>query len=527
MKEEDLFSHTEPSSSPVSPASPVFQEVPATHAPKTARRLPPPHHLRLLPVAMLVVVLVVLAGGYGLFRALTPAPRQATPAFQQAPCPFALDASLVEGKNVKCGFLVVPEDRSQPQGPTIRLAVAIFKTSSSHPAPDPVLYLTGGPGDALLEIQGPSYNAGNLPPNRELILLDQRGTGYSQPSLRCLNNETVQACHSRLVQSGINLNAFTTLENAADVHDLIQVLGYRQVNLYGISYGTRLALTVMRLYLADLRSVVLNSVLPPQVNTFTSIPQAAERAFEVLFNRCAADPGCNATYPHLQAVFYQLIAELNATPITFQVTPPRTGIPVTVHFTGNDLVLGVRNAMYHTDLIPQLPAVLSQIRQHDYTQLATIYGDLINPNKTSAGLFYSVNCSEEMAYTTRRALQTSVQGLPSPIQPALLDVVLSVYSACQVWGAKPVPSVQKEPVRSSIPTLILQGEYDSATPPANGMLAAQTLNKSYFFLFPGVGHGIFSPNSTCPNDITNAFWENPTEKPDASCISSMPEPVFT
>jgi pimeloyl-ACP methyl ester carboxylesterase len=104
---------------------------------------------------------------------------------------------------------------------------------------------------------------------------------------------------------------------------------------------------------------------------------------------------------------------------------------------------------------------------------------------------------------------------------------LSRYAACQLWGVKPVPAVQKEPVRSSIPTLILQGEYDPVTPPANGMLAAQTLGKSYFFLFPGVGHGVSSHISTCPEDITNAFLENPAEKPDASCISSMPEPVFT
>ena len=92
---------------------------------------------------------------------------------------------------------------------------------------------------------------------------------------------------------------------------------------------------------------------------------------------------------------------------------------------------------------------------------------------------------------------------------------------------KPVPAVQKEPVRSSIPTLILQGEYDPVTPPANGMLAAQTLSKSYFFLFPGVGHGVSSPISTCPDDIEQAFWVNPTEKPDASCINGMPEPFFT
>jgi pimeloyl-ACP methyl ester carboxylesterase len=500
----------------------MSQEAPASaHPPKTERR----RALRLLLVAMMVVVLVVLAGGYGVFRALSPTSRQPTFAFHQAPCPIPFGGGLVEGKNVRCGELSVPEDRSQPQGPTIRLAVVIFKTSSPHPAPDPVFVLGGGPGQALLETVGPAYNVGNLPLNRDLILFDQRGAGYSQPSLRCQAFETLQSCHSRLVKSGINLNAFTTLENAADVHDLIRTLGYRQVNLDGVSYGTRLALTVMRLYPADLRSVVLNSVLPPQVNLFTSIPRAAVRAFDVLFQGCAADRFCNATYPHLQAVFSQLVAQLNTTPITFQATPPLSGVPVTVHFTGNDLVLWLRNALYETSLIPQLPAVLFHIRQHDYTQLASISGKLID-STSSTGLFFSVMCGKDMAYTTQHALETSVQGLPPPIQPALLNRGLSGFSVCQFWRMKPVPVVQKEPVRSTIPTLILQGEYDPVTPPANGMRASQTLSKNYFFLFPGVGHGVSSPYS-CPHDITLAFWENPTEKPDASCISSMPEPFFT
>ncbi len=445
-------------------------------------------------------------------------------------CPFILGTGLVEGKNVTCGFLSVPEDRSQPKGTTLRLAVAIFKTPSSHPASDPVLVLGGGPGNALLENTGSKYNAGNLAyllGNRDLIVLEQRGTGYSQPSLRCLDSEDFRACHDRLVKPVINLNAFTTLEDATDVHDLIQTLGYQAVNLDGTSYGTRLALTVMRLFPADLRSVILDSVIPPQVNFFTNIAPAAQRAFDVLFHACATDPHCNATYPHLQAVFYHLVSDLNASPITFQATP-QIGKIISVHFTGNDLVLWLRQSLYFTWFIPQLPAVIFQIRQHNYTQLAQIYGNSsINPTM-SAGLFYSIECGEDMAFTTQHDLETSAQGLPPQIRPALLNFDLFKFSVCQFWGVKTVPSIQKESVRSSIPTLILQGEFDPVTPPANGMLAAQTLSKSYFFLFPGVGHGVIASHaSNCPDDIMNTFLENPAEKPDANCNSTMTEPFFT
>jgi pimeloyl-ACP methyl ester carboxylesterase len=541
MKRDDTFSDdgAPPTPAPehggdsegygLSSPPPMAQDTPSSAPlPRMERRLTSHHRMRLLLVAMVVVVLVVLAGGYGVFRAVSQPSRQTPSAFHEAHCPFALDPTLVERQNVRCGFLSVPEDWSHPQGPSIRLAVAIFKTVNSHAAPDPVVSLGGGPGQAFLKTMGPTYNAGNLLPNRDLILFDQRGAGYSQPSLRCFDNEALHTCHDRLVKSGINLNAYTTPQNAADVHALISTLGYQQVNLKGGSYGTRLALTVMRLYPSDLRSVVLGATVPPQVNVFTSTPQATIRAFDVLFQRCAADPSCNAAYPHLQTVFYQLVAELNTTPITFHTTL-QTGASVSVHFTGNDLVLWLKNSLYFTASIPLLPRVIFQIRLHDYTQLSQLLSQIDgSSNDTmSWGMFYSVMCGEDAAFTTRLALQSSVQGLPPQAQPALLESSMSVVSVCQFWRVKPVPAIQKEPVRSTIPTLILQGEYDPLTAPANGMLAAQTLSRSYFFLLPGVGHLIHSPISTCPDTIPEAFWDHPTEKPDASCINNMFEPFFT
>jgi pimeloyl-ACP methyl ester carboxylesterase len=422
---------------------------------------------------------------------------------------------------------VVPEDHSQSKGPTIRLAVAIFKTPNPHPAPDPVLVLGGGPGVPQLAATGPSINTENLAffaPDRDVILLDQRGVGYSQPSLSCQATETLLACHDRLVKEGINLNAYTRLENAADVHDLVRALGYKQVNLVGGSYGTRLALTVMRLYPADLRSVVLISVNPPQVIGFAHTAAVTQHAFNVFFQGCMANPHCNAAYPHLQTVFYQLISDLNSKPITFEATDPQTGNHSSVRLTGDDLVNWLINALYYTALIPQLPGVIFQIRHQDYTQLAQLYGSVGFP--ISLGLFYSVRCSEDMAYTTPQRLQASVQVLAPELRPGMLASLQRAYRVCQFWSVKPVPAVQKEPVTSSIPTLIMEGEYDPITPPSNGMLAAQTLSRSFFFRFPGVTHGVKSPNP-CPRNIEQAFLDNPTVRPGASCISSMTEPNFT
>ena len=230
-----------------------------------------------------LVSILVLAGGTGLLISLLQRPANPAPpssAFQTTSCPFKLAAGVVEGKDVRCGYLTVPADHSRPQGTTIRLAVAIFKASYSNPAPDPVVDLQGGPGTQLLATIGPVLTPTNLPHfqlgDRDLILLDQRGVGYSQPSLGCQASETLLACHDRLVRQGINLNDYNTIQNAEDVHDLVHALGYHQVTLWGISYGTRLALTVMRLFSADIRSVVLDSTSPPQVNIDTGFPAATQ-----------------------------------------------------------------------------------------------------------------------------------------------------------------------------------------------------------------------------------------------------------
>ncbi len=539
MKDEDLFSHAGPPPTAsdherdgdsdrraLSPAYPVSQEASASaHPPKMKRRLTPRHYVWLLLVVMVVVV--ALAGGYSVFRAVTPPSRHASSAFQQVHCPFPIGAGLVEGQNVRCGELTVPEDRSQPRSPTVRLAVAIFKTPNPHPAPDPVLVLGGGPGVPQLASTGPLITIGNLAffaPDRDVILLDQRGVGYSQPSLSCQASEILLACHDRLVREGINLNAYTTLENAADIHDLVRALGYKQVNLEGRSYGTRLALTVMHLYPADLRSVVLISVLPPQVNVYADSAAVTQHAFHVLFQGCAANPHCNTTYPHLQTVFYRLVTDLNSKPITFQAIDPQTGNRSSVRFTGDDLVNWLFSALYDTALIPQLPGVIFQIRHQDYTQLAFLYGSVGFP--LSVGMYASVECGEDMAYTTPQRLQASVQVLAPELRPGMLASLQRAYRVCQFWSVKPVPAVQKEPVTSSIPTLIMEGEYDPVTPPSNGMKASQTLSRSFFFLFPGVTHGVKTTNP-CPGNIEHAFLDNPTVRPDASCISSMPEPIFT
>ena len=478
-----------------------------------------------------LVGMLVLAGGTGLLiflvqRRASPAPRSS--AFQTTSCPFKLAAGVVEGKDVRCGYLTVPEDHNRPQGQTIKLAVAIFKASYSNPAADPVVDLQGGPGTQLLATLGPVLTPSNIPNftpgDRDLILLDQRGVGYSQPSLGCQVNETLLACHDRLVRQGINLSDYTTIQNAEDVHDLVLALGYHQVNLYGISYGTRLALTVMRLFPSDIRSAVLDSTSPPQVDIDTGFPAATQRAFDTLFRGCAANPTCNQNYPHLQTVFVHLVSELNQYPATVQMTNPQTGKPARAVLTGDDVVNGLRNALYETALIPKLPKVIYQLANHDYLAGAAV-SEVANIalGSDSVGMFYSVECSESTL--TPQAMPAAVQMVEPETRHYFLTALQADYANCQRWNVQPVEAVQWQPVTSAIPTLILAGEYDPATAPAYGMLAARTLSRSFFFLFPGTGHGVVGRNF-CATRLLHTFVERPTEKPDTTCMSGVGEPIF-
>jgi pimeloyl-ACP methyl ester carboxylesterase len=480
----------------------------------------------------------------------------AVPRFEAGACPFDVGSSLqfVRGRNVICGNLVVRANRSDPSSPTIRLAVATFKTPSSRPAPDPIIFLQGGPGGRVIQDFAPLVIQHQIDlqtqfGNHDLIMIDQRGTGYSQPSLQCseavalqlktdlnvtpvqavtLQNQAIAACHTRLVGQGIHLSDYTTQSDAADIHDLIQVLGYQQVDLYSVSYGTRLALEIMRSFPQHIRTVILDSTVPAQLKLLTNIPVSTARVFDVFFKGCAADVLCSSRYPQLDSVFYSLVTSLNANPITFQTQNPDDNKTYTVLFHGDDLVNLLFQSFYVTQAIPLLPQMISQVQHADYTHLlARLYGILIlsGADAVSWGTYYSVECAEDVDFLSAQDLTTAAQAYPTPIRTDQLINLEGEIGGCQTWNVNKVAPSEANPVASAIPTIILESEYDPITPPSNGDLVAKTLNHSFTFLFPGTGHGAFL-FSDCPTRIVLAFESNPSQKPDSTCITSMGEPQF-
>jgi len=407
-----------------------------------------------------------------------------------------------------------------------------------------MLYLAGGPGGEILGSLAPFITSQNLKDftmGRDFILLDQRGAGYSKPALTCHEftdsqkstpgqktspdsaiawyQQPGKACHDRLERSGVSLSAYTTIDNAMDVHDLIHALGYEQVNLYGVSYGTRLAQTVMRLFPGDLRSVILDSPLPTQNNLFTTYPAMMQHAYDLLLNSCAINSRCHAKYPQLTSVFYKLINDLNAKPVTIQDAKYGSML-----LNGDLFASWIFSAMYVTKYIPILPDVIMLASKGDYTFISKVYSYLIIRNDIAMGVYYSVECGEDLAFSTKQGLARAANALRPELRRAGVASLLSAYSVCQSWRQSPVPDVQKQPVTSSIPTLVLSGEYDPITPSSNGQTVEKTLSKSYFFLFPA-GHGVYL-SGTCPDLVISTFMANPSQRPNESCVTAQ-RPFFS
>ncbi|GAB4426169.1 MAG: hypothetical protein Kow0031_05890 [Anaerolineae bacterium] len=487
--------------------------------------------MRAIPIA----IMLTLAGL--LFWPAAARAQQPTPAFEPAPCMFEMpifNFTPPEQMGFECGYVTVPEQHADPAGPTIELPVAIIRAGEGA-APDPLFLAQGGPGGDAFGVF--SLTATELPSkiNRDVVIFNQRGTLYARPSLICtevqeklgqilslpgdealpLQDAAYAACRQRLTGEGVNLSAFNSLENAADVDAIRQALGYEQINFYGVSYGTLLGLHLMRHFPDSLRSVILDSVVPTQLNYIPEVPRVTERVLDEMFAACAASPECSADYPNLEARFDALVDRLNAQPVTIPITDPDTGEEAEVFVDGTALIDMFFSAFYLPEMYAVFPALVEDMEAGRYHFWQTLWPQIVFDRTFSDGMFYSVVCAEDADFDPA---QLPLEGVRPQIADTAADAMQEYIDACQMWQVTELPPSVDDPVESDIPTLLLGGQFDPITPPSYAAAAAETLPNGILVVDPIASHGV-AFNGGCVDGIVQQFLDSPQIEPDTGCLA--------
>jgi len=486
-----------------------------------------------------------------------PAAHATEPAFEPGECQFQMPPGQVEGETVDCGYLVVPEERADPSSRSIRLALAIFHPSGGDTHPDPVVYLEGGPGGSPLKLLAlrdfDSFYGPLLAQGREVILIDQRGVGRSEPALECpgfvelyldlldrrldgerldgdtmraLKVEALSACAETLSATA-SLSAYNSAASATDIDDLRRALGYEQLDLWGTSYGTWLALAVMRDHPEAVRSAVLDAPAPPQIDLYVDTPDSFARSLDEVFTACAADDACDATYPNLEAVFLETIERLEDEPVEVTLLDQIAGERLPLLMDGDAFLEQVFRGLYSTAMRQALPSVIYDAREGTFDTLLLISQlDVLRQYFRSWGMYFSVLCHDEVpfsspdAFEAARARHPELAGMYDHFEIGPL-----AYEVCEAWGAGMAAAQENEPVRSATPTLIMTGQYDPIVPPAFGEAIAESLEDATFLVFPGLSHG--TSGTECATRIMLAFLDDPSVSPDTGCLSDPEIARFT
>jgi pimeloyl-ACP methyl ester carboxylesterase len=384
--------------------------------------------------------------------------------------------------------------------------------------------------------------------SRDLVVFDQRGVGLSRPALDCrgfdeltrdlldrqvdgqevddeqISNlllESIRDCRDTLAEIA-DLSAYNSVASAEDVDNLRQALGYEQMNLWGGSYGTRLALEVMRRHPQALRSVLLDAVYPPDVNLYLQAPANFQRALDRLFQACSSNDVCNSTYPDLQEVFFATVFNLNATPLLREVDDPFTGDSYQTFIDGNTVMALTFQLLYDSTLRYLLPTQIYAASQGDYLAFDRARLSLLRLSRfSSRGMMFSVQCHEELAFSSLADFEAELTHYPELAEMYANSILGGViYRACGFWGAGQAAPSADQPVFSDVPTLLMSGEFDPITPPAWAHHVAQTLEIAYVYEYPGIGHGA-SVAHDCPRSMLIAFLDDPVQTPDDRCILGM------
>jgi pimeloyl-ACP methyl ester carboxylesterase len=449
------------------------------------------------------------------------------PAIQLADCQLSSPAAQ-KGVRARCGTLAVPEDRGDPSGQQIALHVVVVPAVSRSPEPDPLFMLAGGPGQAASEAYPAILSTAfaRVRRDRDIVLVDQRGTGKSNP-LECdlpegqdtSEEEVVAALKACPGTLDADPRFYTTGAAVQDLDDARAALGYERINLYGASYGTRVALTYLHRYPARVRAVVLDGVVSPDFRIYLTAGQDATQAMYMLFERCRADAACQETFPDLQFEFESLLEELQAEPVEVRIADPVSGEPIAFTMTGERFAAMAFAALYAPEITSLLP--LSIHVAYADGNFAPLVAQVVAVDAgLYQGLFYAVACTEDASFIVPEEAAALGEGT------YFGDMSKTMRQVCEAWPRGQLGPDFGVAVSSDVPVLLLSGQADPITPPRYAERVAQTLPNSLHLVAPGMGHGIVS-RGCVPGIVADFIQAASAQGLDTACVQSIePSPFF-
>ncbi len=455
-----------------------------------------------------------------------------------SPCELEhpLELTLVPAE---CGTLLVAENPENPAGRRIALYVVRVPAISRRKRADPLIVLAGGPGQAATAFYTTVAGAfARIHRDRDILLIDQRGTGRSN-ALGCAQEEspTWQAADAAKIaadtrdclaalSSRADVRYYTTSVAVADLERVRAALGYPRVNLYGTSYGTRVAQHYLRRFPGRVRSLILDGVVPATIAIGPETALDAERALTAILARCAGEPACHDAFGDPARAYQEVRAALARHAVPVRVADPATGAPRAFSFTPEHLATVLRLAGYTSEYAALLPLLLhSADADQDYAPLAAQF--LLIERAYSAavatGMHNSVVCAEDVPFYRPAAIDREHLAATF-LGTTPLDGLIAV---CRIWPHGPVDEDFHEPLASGVPALLLSGSDDPVTPPPYAEVLHRELPHSRHLVLEGFGHGQLT--APCVDRLMNEFLERASaEALEASCIeSARPQAFFT
>jgi len=333
----------------------------------------------------------------------------------------------------------------------------------------------------------------------------------------------VAECRRRMVTQNLDFSAYNSVTSARDLDDLRRALGYERWNVFGASYGTRLALTAARDVPGGIRALVLDAVSPTTVGGGDNESANLAGSLDRVFRQCEADSACRLEFPNLEAEFDTIVGELDAVPLQAAVSETTVIPNGEVVLDGRTFALGFFLGLYSEDFIPLVPMVMREIRARNTHLLGALAAALApDPDTENPWLYYLVECYEQAPLLSPAVAVETASGHP---RHALISDP-TFGPICKTWhGERADTALLRRPITADIPALVAAGEFDPVTPPAYGRLVAEHLPRSQYFEVRGMGHGTL-PFTACTRELTLAFLDDPDRPLDTGCLDALPGVSF-